>query len=49
MNISTNTTSLQEILEIVNSLPQTITSTTDVTEGSASSYPESSLYVVYEE
>lgn len=51
MGISTNTTSLEDILEIINELPnkpQTITSTMEVTEGSASPYPENSLYIVYE-
>ena len=41
-------TKLNGMAALINALPQIITSTTEVAEGSASSYPEGTLYVVYE-
>jgi hypothetical protein len=37
------------IAEVIAALPQVITSTTDVESGTTSSYPEGTLYVVYDE
>ena len=51
-DLQNNNTDLQGILETINTMtdkPQVITSTTEIEEGSASSYPENSLYIVYEE
>lgn len=50
--LQSNNVDLQGILDVVNSMPdrpQIIASTTEIEEGSSSSYPENSLYIVYEE
>lgn len=48
-NFLNNTSDLEKILKTIENLPKTITSTTEIAEGSESPYPEGSLYIVYEE
>lgn len=47
--VAANIISGKNIFGVIGTAPIVITSTTEVTEGSASSYPAGSLYVVYEE
>lgn len=46
---STNSIPAGEFASRINAIPKIITSTTEIEEGSASNYPNGTLYIVYEE
>ena len=47
--LQSNNEYIQTLINKANTLPQIVGSTVDIGEGSSSSYPEGSLYVVYKE